>query len=102
MTRPDDEKERQERLHVVMERVDVAADQVMEAAKQGGAARVRAVMAYWFGVLYDEGMHRVRQVEQHSTSLQQLVDRMKASNKLMRARLGDIVKEKDPDENDDD
>jgi hypothetical protein len=80
------EKEECDRLHAILERVDAATDDVLEAARSNDPVRMKAVLVHWFGVLYDEGRHRIHQVEQHNETLQQVIERLKQMNARLRAR----------------
>jgi len=80
----DDELERSE---TILERVEVAADQVLVAAKTGDPTKVKSVLLYWFGVLYDEGRRRVAQAEQKALSLKELNEKLRAMNEQLRRRL---------------
>lgn len=77
----------QTRFRTILENVDAATDQVIEAAKTGDKSKVRGVMTYWFGVLYDAGLQRVRQVEQQALSLGQMVDRLRDMNEKLARNL---------------
>jgi len=67
------------KFQVLAENVDAATDQVMKASLSGDPVKVKAVLLYWFGSMYDEGMVRVCQVEQQVILLQQMIERLKAS-----------------------
>lgn len=70
----------EDRFKTILDNVDAAAEQVMEAARSGERGRIRAALIYWFGVMYDAGLQRVKQIEQQALSLSQMVDRLREMN----------------------
>lgn len=72
--------ESKRKYQVIAENVDAAADQILEAAKTRDPVRIKAVLMYWFSIVYDEGMDRIEQVEQEIELLQQIVLRLKSKS----------------------
>ena len=64
----------------VDESVAVACEQVAEAASD--PTRLRSVLSYWFGVMYDEGTQRRR-----GRGLRDSVTRLQAMNRRLEERL---------------
>jgi hypothetical protein len=72
--------ESKRKYQVIAENVDAASDQILEAAKSRDPIRVKAVLMYWFSIVYDEGMDRIEQVEQEIELLQQIVIRLRSKS----------------------
>lgn len=77
-------RDEQERLRTILDRVDVASDEILAAAKSGDVVRLKAALTYWFGILYDEGLHRAVALERHNETLEEVIARLKEMNARLR------------------
>ncbi|NJN64821.1 MAG: hypothetical protein HC882_08020 [Acidobacteria bacterium] len=78
------------KTRTIAERAEVAADQLLEAAKSGDVMRVRSVLAYWFGIVYDEGMQHARALAEQPP-LKATVERLREMNDQLQRRESQTV-----------
>jgi hypothetical protein len=71
-------------METILDRAEVAAEQVTEAVRSGDPIRLRSVLVYWFGVLYDEG--RVAAAQTVGAPLKDTVERLKEMNRRLSDR----------------
>jgi hypothetical protein len=76
--------ESKRKYQVIAENVDAASDQILEAAKARDPVRIKAILMYWFSVIYDEGIDRIEQVEQEIELLQEIVSRLRSKSLATR------------------
>lgn len=72
------------RTRTIAEKAEVAAEQLVEAVRSGELGRVRSVLAYWFGILYDEGAQHAKSLADQP--LKTTVDRLRAMNDRLQKR----------------
>lgn len=72
------------KFQAIAAHLDAAADQILEAAESKDPVKVRAVVMYWFSLIYDEGAARVAQLVQQVELLQKLDAKIKSSARWKR------------------
>lgn len=74
------------RMRIVIERVEVAAGQVLEAVRADDPLKLKAALTYWFSVMYDEGLQQARHVTSETESLRHTVDKLRIMNQRLLDR----------------